>query len=473
MHTIFEIFSNNPQKNMILRKIIILVAALLLACSFVQLFSHVSLKYDSFSFDLKLNLAPNGGSIVEVPPFGNLSAETHRTPLQIVFALNGIDFSRLEETLPSISSQQDFLDTIKTKLYEALLVLFATVLLSAFIGSWIALIIFRINHNDPLFLRTIIIVLSIFIILSLATAVSFDVSAFEHPRYQGSLQSAPWLMGIINMGIENVEIISKSIRSVSAELPLLYQQAINLEDISGLNPDLTVLHVSDIHNNPAAFEFIEQLTASFKVDFIIDTGDITDYGTALESPIINNIADLKLPYLFIAGNHDNPMIIKRLKQIKNVVIIDKKIVNQSGLNIVGISDPAATEYSSDVLDDAALGETRNELVALLEDTPKVPDILAVHNRKIIEPFVDYIPVILHGHDHSYKLQITDKSVISDAGSTGAAGLRGLTEKGVPYSASVLYWQKDEDSNLRLKAVDSIKIDGTQGKMTAERNVITQ
>ena len=40
-----------------------------------------------------------------------------------------------------------------------------------------------------------------------------------------------------------------------------------------------VLHVSDIHNNPVAFDFMEQIINNFNVDFVIDTGDITDYGT--------------------------------------------------------------------------------------------------------------------------------------------------------------------------------------------------
>ena len=53
-------------------------------------------------------------------------------------------------------------------------------------------------------------------------------------------------------------------------------------------------------------------------DLIIDTGDLTDWGTPLEAEIITRIEELAIPYLFAAGNHEAPDVLARLGQTSNV-----------------------------------------------------------------------------------------------------------------------------------------------------------
>lgn len=95
--------------------------------------------------------------------------------------------------------------------------------------------------------------------------------------------------------------------------------------------------------------------------------------------------------------------------------------------------------------------------------------VAVHNLKLAKKLIGQVPLILHGHDHQYRLTAESKHVINDAGTTGAAGLRGLTEEGVPYSATILYWKQNPSGEMILKALDSIKINGAIGKLTIERH----
>ena len=45
---------------------------------------------------------------------------------------------------------------------------------------------------------------------------------------------------------------------------------------------------------------MEQIIFNFNVDVVIDTGDITDYGTSLENMVIEKISHLPVDYVFCA-----------------------------------------------------------------------------------------------------------------------------------------------------------------------------
>lgn len=450
------------------KKIAILGVVVLVVLIFVQLFAQTSFNYDSLSFSLRIAFHPNGGTKIIIPPVGQLFLKTHLTPWQFVFTLDEINFAKLESQLKSIPPQNEWLNLFQLEIQRTLLTLFALIFICALTGTLIILTAFRIHPPDLLFRQGFILSLSLILVFFGMTAITYDKSALEHPQYQGALESAPWLLSLIDMGLDNIEVLSDGIRQVSASIPRLYQQAANLNNIGSLQPDLTVLHVSDIHNNPAAFDFINQLVTNFQVDFIIDTGDLTDYGTALEADLISEIAKIKIPYIFIPGNHDSPLILDRLKRLKNVKIITDSTLKVSGITITGISDPAAASYNSDIADTTSLNEQAAKLATRIDELEQIPNLVAVHNLKMATPIIGKVPLIIHGHDHKYNLTTSESTVINDAGTTGAAGIRGLTAKGADYSAAIIYWQKNDTSALKLKAIDAIKINGTEGKLTVER-----
>ncbi len=435
----------------------------------IQFFAKTSFDYDSLSFTIQSKISWTGGTSLQIPPVGQLFLKSHHTPWQLVITLDEINFNKLEEHLASLSSKEELLDMFQAEVKKALLTFFASVLLCGIIGAAVILCLCRIYPPNPWFGRGIlasVLMLAVFIGL---TAATYDPDAIKHPQYQGALESAPWAMNLVSMSLDNIEVLGSSLRKVSEGLPLLYKQASQIQSMGELQPDLAVLHVSDIHNNPAAFEFIQQLVANFNIKMIIDTGDLTDYGTALEADIISNIEKFKIPYVFIPGNHDSPLILERLKKIKNVRIIDKNVATVAGLTIAGIADPAAESFNSDVASTEAMDACRTEFNDFLASLGLQPDIIAVHNRQLAKDIIGKYPLILHGHDHKYNLSVVNGTVIHDAGTTGAAGIRGLTPKGVPYSAAILYWKKTEDSGWKLQAIDSIKVNGTEGRLTIDRH----
>lgn len=73
----------------------------------------------------------------------------------------------------------------------------------------------------------------------------------------------------------------------------------------GVSGESLVLHVSDIHSNPLGLELAFRLAESFEVDAVLDTGDLTSFGLPIEASIIELIADLDIPYLWVPSNHDS------------------------------------------------------------------------------------------------------------------------------------------------------------------------
>jgi 3',5'-cyclic AMP phosphodiesterase CpdA len=60
---------------------------------------------------------------------------------------------------------------------------------------------------------------------------------------------------------------------------------------------LRVLHISDLHLNPTAYDIVESVVEQFGVDVVVDTGDSTDLGTTAELPYVDAIGRLDVPYV--------------------------------------------------------------------------------------------------------------------------------------------------------------------------------
>lgn len=460
-------FNNGISANK--RVLALVIMAILGSMLFIQLFARLSFQYDSLSFTLKTCFSLSGGTIINVPPVGKLFLKTHHAPWQFIFTLDAIDFTKLEKQFNSLPVKEEWLTTLQQETLRTILKLFLLVAITGLFGGFITLRIMRIEPFTKHFSYGMLGSLMMILVLIVTTVITYDSNAAQSPQYQGVLASAPWAMNLVTMGLDNIEIIGDNLKKISRDLPRLFKQAAQIKNIGDLQFDLSVLHVSDIHNNPAAFEFIAELVNNFKIEFIIDTGDLTDYGTPLEAEIIKEISKIKIPYIFIPGNHDSPLIIDKLKKVPSVKVLEQGSIKVSGLQLTGLADPASLSYNSDLAPDEEYLKAADTLYQTVGELVKFPNMIAVHNLKLAKKLIGQVPLILHGHDHQYRLTAESKHVINDAGTTGAAGLRGLTEEGVPYSATILYWKQNPSGEMILKALDSIKINGAIGKLTIERH----
>jgi predicted phosphodiesterase len=321
------------------------------------------------------------------------------------------------------------------------------------------------------------------------TWATFRPGAIEEPRYEGLLVNAPAVVG-------NARDIAGRYSAYRAELQRLVENVDRLYDtISTLpvyEPDTStvhVLHISDMHLNPAAWSVVRTVVQQFHIQLVIDTGDLTDWGSEPEDSYVANIASLKVPYMFIRGNHDSTSTAAAVARQPNATVLDGGSTEKDGLLIAGIGDPRFTPDKSTPENAAGARDAQSEAVVnsgrILADSfvelGRTPDIALVHDPAAAGPLSGTVPLVLAGHLHKRDVYwlpkpahagpLTSPTLLMVQGSTGGAGLRGLEGKTpLPLALSVLYF----DKRHTLQAYDDITVGGTgQTQVNLQRHVVKE
>ena len=86
---------------------------------------------------------------------------------------------------------------------------------------------------------------------------------------------------------------------------------------------MAFLHVSDLHLNPSGFDLVRQVVDQFHVDAVLDTGDITDWGSQPENGLITSVGSLGVPYVYIRGNHDSATTAALVAAQRNATVLER------------------------------------------------------------------------------------------------------------------------------------------------------
>ncbi|MFE4399765.1 metallophosphoesterase, partial [Kitasatospora sp. NPDC056808] len=187
--------------------------------------------------------------------------------------------------------------------------------------------------------------------LSLALLASCGVAAYAtwnpksvlEPKFSGLLTSAPSVVGNARSIVSEFDVYQKELARLVTNMTKLYDATSTLPAYQPDPGTLRVLHVSDIHLNPAAWHIIESLVEQYEIDVIIDSGDTMDHGSAAENAFLDPVGRLDAPYVWVRGNHDSAGTQRYLGRFDNVRVLDHgKAVDVGGLRIAGIGDPAYT-----------------------------------------------------------------------------------------------------------------------------------
>lgn len=435
----------------------------------VSLFGHIDFHIEAFQFKMFVEIFDHGLTEVVIPPVGKISARTHQTPLKIGIELKNIDMDQLRLLLHDPVNQAQVISRFQTEMMRVLRIFVLRLLFLAALGGAFGMLIIHAKASAD-YIRGAILGFLLMGILILGTYYTYDINRFMHPQFQGILKAAPWMVGLAEQALVKVEQLGKKLQVTAENLYELFERIDRLEPLGSVEGTVKVLHVSDIHNNPAAYDFVAQIARSFNVDIIIDTGDISDFGTPLEGKLVKRLEELGVPYIFVPGNHDSPGIVEALEMLDNVAVITGKVIEAAGLTIVGLPDPAAQTIAIVPPQPGAIEEAIKQLETLILESPRNPHLLITHNHRIARAFVGKVPVILHGHDHQMKVDEVNGSKVLDAGTTGAAGIRGLqTTNEIPYTVLLLHFQWIEE-DWRLAAVDAIKVFNLKSGFRFERTV---
>jgi Icc-related predicted phosphoesterase len=453
-------------KKYLVGKIILAVLVTILVLNFAAVKTY---KLNAFDVELNLSLSQNPVTMLQFPPIGKLSATTHWFPVDLQVTLEAIHQEKLATIIDELETKEDLFSLLQQRGRKILEFFVLRLIVLGILGGAIGAIIVEVSR--PSLLIGLVVGFLVVILCTSLVYYSYDISKFQDPDFEGMLNAAPWMLGLIEEGLSDIEQLSSELQLIASNMATLFNKVDSLRPLSRVTGDFKVLHVSDIHNNPLSIKLIEQVVDSFAVDFVIDTGDITDYGSPLEASLLERLNHLAVPYIFIPGNHDSPGIIDKLSEFSNLSVIKEGMLEIKGIKIVGLEDPSATSNQVEVVKGEQLTDFQNQLTKLVARLEEPPDIVATHQFDLAEPLVGKIPLLLHGHNHSFKIDKREGTVIVNAGTTGAAGIRGLkSKKGIPYSLALLHF-KEQSLDLQLKFIDSIKFYDRHSGFILERRLI--
>ena len=304
-----------------------------------------------------------------------------------------------------------------------------------------------------------------------ATAyATWNPKSILEPKFSGLLSSAPSLVGNARNIVTEFDVYQQELARLVTNVTKLYDVTSTLPTYEPDPTTIRVLHVSDIHLNPASWKIIASLVKQYGINVIVDSGDTMDHGTAAENGFLDPIADLGAPYVWVRGNHDSQITQRYLERMKNVHVLDQgRAVSVAGLRFAGVGDPqytpdraikpggnpveemAGAQLASAIRDQAAAG------------TPV--DIAIAHEPSAARETDGTVPMVLAGHLHHEEMEVMKQGTrLRIEGSTGGSGLRAVEGKYPdPIEASILYVNRD---TRRLQAWDEIRLGGL-GLTTAE------
>lgn len=441
------------------------VVAAIAAASLMGTYSPWTAKIGPGEVRLSAGWQWGGSTTVEIPPLGDITASTHWAPVNVKASLMSVDTDQVQQTVSADNPADVLEDQVRDGLTDALpYFALRTLVIALFIGIICAAVLAPLDRRAVL-AGALAAVLVVGALLG-TTWRTYDVAAFEQPRYSGSLTQAPRVLAAVRKHVGGLDDARRKLSTLSNQVSDLYK--VTDPSNTAQQFDTSILHVSDLHSNPVGFELTRNLATSFGVDAIIDTGDVTSFGLPIETRATELLAGMPAPYYVVFGNHDSPQVREALRATPGVIELDNTVAEVKGIKILGVGDPtftATNETSTEEANErkrAQAAAVRGQLLA----NPGT-GILAVHSIVQAGEAFGGVPLVIAGHAHEHSIINRDNTTALVVGSTGAGGVGAFTVTAEPqYEAEVLRFEGGV-----LRAVDYVTLNGAEGDFTVVRSVV--
>lgn len=469
---------------------------------------------------VRVTLTLHPGIRLLLPPAGEVRFATHRAPFAVEGSISRVDLEGARRLISAPSGVRTLSDQAVPALRSAAIRAALTTLVFGLGGALaLSLLVFRTRWR-----RTAQVAAALAGALVVTSGMAYataDPARLAQPQFTGLLSQAPYIAGQVPNVLARLESYRTGLADIIRSVTALYATADRLPGDSTGADVVTVLHVSDIHLNPLAYDLIDRLVAQFGVDVVVDTGDITTWGTEVESSTLSRIGDLNVPYVFVRGNHDSARTAAAVAQNDNAIVLSDSVVTVAGLTMAGIGDPS---FTPDSPEDAAAatgagttssgspsaassprrtglrqdlapmgvtsvgpqGRVNSQLASTIsawdENHPALPvEIAAIHEPVEMTPLLGLVGTIFAGHTHSRATRLDSSGTrIMIEGSTGGAGFtaRGLDRlangQPLPLAASLVYFARTGPQAGRAVATDSITVGGFGlSSVNLQRSVIQE
>ena len=466
-----------PDRSRHVLRAIVLPVLVGIAGSWLGLLAFARTTVPMGPFDVQLDAVPGRGRTdIALPPLGRVSAATHLAPVHLSATLTDVDVERLQ-TLIADEGLDGVAADLETRAFHTIWPFLLRALGVAMAGALVAALVAFRGHRDQVRLAMLAALVAVGGSGSVAVA-TFDAGAFLQPTYSGTLSLAPQLFGPLGSTVERVDYFRDQLSAIVGGASSAYS-AIQANPL-GQGQEIRILHISDIHLSPLGFDFAQELARGFDVDAVLDTGDVTSFGTPAENVVTSFIPGFSKPYVFVRGSHDSMDLQRAIAQVPNATVVDGTSTTVAGITIYGLGDPYFLEERGAPQTDAAIEElVRSVGPRIATDVaalPRPPDIVAVHDDRMAEDVAGLVPLVAGGHFHVNTATIHDGTLFLRVGTTGGAGpTGGFQAEGpqIPLSAEILYFRPAAAGEpARLIAWDVIQQDAGSGDLTVQRHVVT-
>jgi predicted phosphodiesterase len=424
-----------------------------------------------------------GSSRLAVPPFGSVSARTHQGPLAFRATIADVDVQRLGQLLegspgpagpggPRFAELEATLGPLEDQARGAATVFLIRIAVLGLAGG-LAAILFFPRRTRRLLLRCGLGGLLATVLLLGPALATYDLTAFREPRYDGALEYAPALIGDVRTGLDRLRTLREEMVRIGRNLDRAYAALANpVGELDGTGT-VRVLHVSDMHLNPAGFDLAERLAEQFDVAAVVDTGDMGTWGLAREPEVAANIGRFDVPYLFVKGNHDDTDMVEAVAANDNARVLDGTSAAVEGIRFFGVADPTFTPGKGYQVEEfEELKVERSVAVADAVDRQALrPDVVMVHDGRLAAYARGHVATVLEGHLHRFGTEVVNGTRTLMTGTTGAGGPDNFRAADPPAAdAQVVYFDPE---TRRPVAVDRITVRLPGSSFSVERVLLPE
>jgi len=178
-------------------------------------------------------------------------------------------------------------------------------------------------------------------------------------------------------------------------------------------PAARLLLVSDIHG-ANQYPVMKRIIDDEKITAVIDSGDLLNFGSVTEaelSGIFTSIRSLRVPYIFVRGNHDasslaDQALLQRMEKIPNVVLLEPNPhtyteLGVNGVLLAGFNDPRF--FGDDNKDIAQKEQPAADAFNQAFAKRPPPDIVITHEPTAAK-MVSSSTLLINGHLHKDELE---------------------------------------------------------------------
>jgi predicted phosphodiesterase len=453
----------------------------------LRAFSTASYQVGPARMSISTSFADHGSVDVYVPIVDwGVRAEPYTAPIRMSATLVSVDRRAALRTLQTPDDARAHLTAVEDQAPTAVREALRRAALLVLIGGLAGGLVGGLALNAVVHRRRILVLglaagltaAACTIAVCALTLRSPDYGVFRQPTFYAHGGDLPRLLEL-----------SQRLTSAGSSYQSSYQQALSGLDtlVAGAAGDRTpvaersFMVASDIHANwltlPAFARYADHRPVFLVGDFVLE-------GTPIEASIAQRAARLGHPTVVVSGNHDSPVVMRRLAQAGAIVLTHggrmsgdgsvsgPAVIRVDGLMVAGYEDPLAAQAGSFGhrldLTPAELSQETARVETWFDALPVRPDVVLVHDFRVAAALRVHIAdeggsvIVLTGHDHRQHVDRSGDVVEVDGGTLGAGGVFAVGH------APAGFAQVHLTADGWPAAVDLISADPISGDATARR-----